>query len=141
MTPALTVHATAIALAGQGALIRGASGSGKSALALELMAFGADLIADDQVHLTRDGSCVIASCPAPLSGLIEARGMGLLRATPAPPAPLVCVVDLDLTVGDRLPVRRDVTLLGCRLPLIHRPDGVNLAPALLQFLRAGRMEP
>ena len=137
MTETQTVHATAIALGGRGALLRGRSSSGKSALALEMMAFGADLIADDRVHLTRADDRVVASCPAALSGLIEARGLGLLRASPADPAPLACVVDLDAVVADRLPLRRHVTILGCALPLLHRPDGVSLAPALLQFLRAG----
>lgn len=137
MTPRPTVHATAITLSGQGVLIRGRSGCGKSALALDLMAFGAALIADDQVHLDRNGDSIIASCPAALSGLIEARGLGVLRARAADPAPLACVVDLDHVVLERLPVARSVTLLGCDLPLIHRPKGVNLTPFLLQFLKAG----
>ena len=137
MTPVQTVHATAISLDGRGALLRGASGSGKSALALEMMAFGAALIADDRVILSRASDSVIAACPPALSGLIEARGLGLLRAGPAGPAPLCCVVDLDAVIADRLPPRRHVTLLGCALPLLHRPAGVNLAPALLQFLRWG----
>ena len=137
MTATQTVHATAVSLAGRAVLLQGRSGSGKSALALELMAYGADLIADDQVILTRAGDSVVASCPASLSGLIEARGLGLLRAGPAEPAPLCCVVDLAARETDRLPPRRHVTLLGCQLPLLHRPAGVNLAPALLQFLRWG----
>ena len=117
--------------------MRGRSSSGKSALALEMMAFGADLVADDQVILSRESDRVIATCPPALSGLIEARGLGLLRAMPTGPAPLCCVVDLDAVITDRLPPRHHVTLLGCALPLLHRPAGVNLAPALLQFLRWG----
>ena len=140
MAQTRTVHATAIVFAGQGVLIRGRSGAGKSALALELLAFGAALIADDQVVLTQADGRVTASCPAALSGMIEARGFGILRAIPADPAPLACVVDLDLTDDDRLPARRSVTLLGCRLPLIHLPIGARIAPALLQFLRAGLID-
>ncbi|MFZ3585333.1 HPr kinase/phosphorylase [Loktanella sp. DJP18] len=83
MTGPDTVHATAVAIAGRGVLIRGRSGAGKSALALDLMAFGAVLIADDRVHLTRRGDRILATCPPVLSGLTEARGLGLLRATPA----------------------------------------------------------
>ena len=41
------VHATAVAIAGSGVLIRGASGSGKSDLALRLIDRGAILISDD----------------------------------------------------------------------------------------------
>ena len=44
-----TIHASAVALGPVGLLIMGASGSGKSSLALELMARGAKLVADDQV--------------------------------------------------------------------------------------------
>ena len=45
----LILHATAVAVAGRGLLIRGASGSGKSGLALEMMARGAQLVSDDRV--------------------------------------------------------------------------------------------
>ncbi|MFZ3584278.1 HPr kinase/phosphorylase [Loktanella sp. DJP18] len=137
MTGSDTVHATAVAFAGRGVLIRGPSGAGKSALALDLMAVGAVLIADDRVQLTRRGDHILASCPPVLSGLIEARGLGLLRAAVAGPTALACVVDLDVATEDRLPPRRTVTVLGCDLPLIYRPAGVSFAPALLQYLRAG----
>jgi len=49
MTATTTIHASCVAVDGKGLLITGASGSGKSALALQLMAFGAHLIADDRV--------------------------------------------------------------------------------------------
>ena len=140
MTARQTVHATAIAFGGQGVLIRGASGRGKSALALDLMAFGAALIADDRVHLARAGDRIVASCPETLLGMIEARGLGILRADPAEPRALVCVVDLDHAEAERLPPLRHVTLLGCDLPLIHAAGATRFAPALLQFLRAGRIE-
>ncbi|MBT7294587.1 MAG: serine/threonine protein kinase, partial [Rhodospirillaceae bacterium] len=42
-------HATCIALAGKGVLLRGFSGAGKSDLALRLIDGGAKLVADDQV--------------------------------------------------------------------------------------------
>ncbi|WP_386684323.1 HPr kinase/phosphorylase [Loktanella sp. R86503] len=134
-----TVHASAVSLNGRALLIKGASGSGKSSLALELMAFGAGLIGDDRIILSRHADQVMASCPAILRGMIEARGVGILRARPASPAPLVCVVNLDLTSEERLPQVQAITLLGCNLPLIQRPIGVSFAPALLQYLRAGRI--
>jgi len=46
-------HATTVAVAGRGLMIEGPSGSGKSALALELMAFGAELVADDRTRVAR----------------------------------------------------------------------------------------
>src|SRR5680860_706999 len=53
------LHATSIAINGCGVLIRGAPGSGKSSLALQLMALGGVLIADDRTHVSRDGGRVI----------------------------------------------------------------------------------
>ena len=49
----INLHASAVALDGRGALLLGASGAGKSGLALRLMALGARLVADDRVLLRR----------------------------------------------------------------------------------------
>ncbi|MBM3488544.1 MAG: hypothetical protein FJX67_18250, partial [Alphaproteobacteria bacterium] len=49
MTGPLRLHATCIAVDGIGVLVRGASGAGKSDLALRLIDAGARLVADDQV--------------------------------------------------------------------------------------------
>ena len=80
MTSPVLLHASCVAISGRGVLIIGPSGSGKSALALQLMAFGASLVADDQTELTVQGGTLIARCPPTMSGLIEARGLGILRA-------------------------------------------------------------
>ncbi len=135
-TPAL--HASCVALGGRGVLIRGASGSGKSALALTLMAYGAALVSDDRtlLHL-RDGQ-VIASAPAPLRGMIEARGVGLLRAVTLPEAALALVVDMDRPEPDRLPPLRQIDLMGCGLPLLYRPPHAHFPAAVLQYLKGGR---
>ncbi|SHF19984.1 Hpr(Ser) kinase/phosphatase [Loktanella atrilutea] len=138
MDPDTPVHATAVAVADRAVLIRGASGRGKSGLALRMIALGAVLVADDRVVLTRRGGLVHASCPAALRGLIEARGMGLLRTPPAPPTPLACVVDLDHHTTARLPVRQSVTVLGCDLPLLHPAPGLDFAAALMLYMRGGR---
>ena len=81
------VHASCVAWKGRGLLIGGPVGSGKSSLALQLMAFGADLIADDRTALSadRDGPPVAAPV-APIAGLIEARGVGILPADAGAPA-------------------------------------------------------
>lgn len=136
------VHASCVAWDGRGLLIRGASGCGKSALALQMMALGAELVADDRTCLRADGGQVLAACPPAIRGLIEARGIGLLRADPAPaPVPLAAVLDLDRTEPDRLPPPRQATLLGCDLPLFGDPGHAHLAAAMLQFLKAGRHGP
>lgn len=132
------MHATAVSIAGRALVIRGAPGSGKSSLALQLMALGAALIADDQVVLTRDHDQLTAGCPPTLRGMIEARGIGILNAAVQEPAPVAAVVDLDSVETERLPPRRMVTIVGCEVPLIHQTGRVEFPSALVQFLRAGR---
>ncbi|MCO4847958.1 MAG: HPr kinase/phosphatase C-terminal domain-containing protein [Yoonia sp.] len=132
-----TVHATCVAVGDNAVLLMGASGTGKSTIALELMAYGATLVSDDQVMLLAENDVIVASAPPTITGLIEARGFGVLKAQAQDSASIVMVVNLDVPAVDRMPARRVVTLLGCDLPLFQRPDGGNLAPAILQFLRAG----
>ncbi len=62
-----------------GILILGGSGSGKSDLMLRLIAAGGMLVADDRTDLTVEGGALIASPPPSLAGLIEVRGLGILR--------------------------------------------------------------
>lgn len=133
-----TLHASCVALDGRAVLITGASGSGKSALALGLIARGAGLIADDRTILTRRGPDLIASCPEPIRGLIEARGVGLLNAAPHPPAPVCLVVDLDRSETERLPPAREVTILSISLPLINKVESSHFIDAVLLYLRQGR---
>ena len=133
-----TLHATCVAWADAAVLILGKSGSGKSALGLALMGWGCLLVADDQVHLRRRAGDVIAFCPKPITGLIEARGVGLLHADMAPPTTVSLVVDLDNDETSRLPIRHSYPCLGCELPLIKRIPDAHFAPAILQYLKAGR---
>lgn len=132
-----TVHASCVALDDRGVLITGRSGRGKSALALQLMSCGCVLVADDRVRLERNNDHIVAHCPHTISGLIEARGIGVLNAAHIPSAPLSLVVDLDETERERLPLRRKVTLLGCEIALIRAIDGPHFAAAILQVLKAG----
>ncbi|PCJ10132.1 MAG: serine kinase [Rhodobacteraceae bacterium] len=137
----LCLHASCITLEGRGLLIRGASGSGKSALALALMAWGAVLVADDRVLVTLEQGDLIARAPAATGGLIEARGLGILQADRCPQAVICAVVDMDRPETERLPPIRTVEILGQRVTLLHRFDTAYLAPALLQYLKRGRRNP
>jgi len=73
------IHATCIEVDGVGVLIRGASGSGKSDLALRLIDAGATLVADDRVDLRRVGPDVSASAPHEIAGMLEVRGIGIVK--------------------------------------------------------------
>lgn len=84
----MQLHATTVAIEGRGLVILGPSGAGKSTLALELMATGAVLVADDRTDLARQGDALIASVPQALAGRIEARGIGILGAREYGPVPV-----------------------------------------------------
>lgn len=134
----MQLHATTIAMNGAGLLIVGPAGSGKSSLALQLMAAGALLVADDRSDLRREGDAIIASCPAALHGLIEARGIGILSARAAGPVRLAQVVELGDHCAERLPQSRSHDLLGVALPLVTSPYRPHLYAALRQLLLGGR---
>lgn len=121
-----------------GVAIIGPSGSGKSSLGLELMAVGALLIADDRAELRREGDRIIASAPPQISGMIEARGIGILRADTQDEADLALVVDLGAKEVARLPPSRTYNLMGIELPLVLGPYRPHLYAALRQYLLAGK---
>ncbi|MCR9126282.1 MAG: serine kinase [Rhodobacteraceae bacterium] len=137
----MVLHASCVAIDRRGLLIRGASGRGKSALCLQLMAFGAVLIGDDRVEIrrTKEGVLRVSAVPA-LRGLIEARGVGILRAAEQDWAAPVAIVDLDHSETDRLPHPRTCDLLGERLPLFHAVAASHFSAALLQYLKSGLYE-
>jgi len=119
MTERVLIHATAVAIDGHAILLRGPPGSGKSDLALRLIDAGAGLVADDQSELHRKGDTIIVRAPATIAGLIEVRGVGIIRLAPVPEAPVALIVDLvPAEEIERLPARRSETILGLPLPLI-----------------------
>jgi serine kinase of HPr protein (carbohydrate metabolism regulator) len=107
-------------------LLRGPSGAGKSDLALRLVGAGARLVADDQTDLARQGNQLIASAPERIAGLIEARGIGIVklgRDQTVRRAAVVLLVDLAPPERiARLPEPASENLLGVDLPV------VSLAP-------------
>lgn len=116
-----------------GVLLRGASGAGKSDLALRLIDGGALLIADDRVDLTGDGDLVWAAAPPALAGLLEVRGLGILSMAHRPRAALGLVVDLVAPEAvERLPKQRWTEILGRRLPWMALAPFHASAPAVLR---------
>jgi HPr kinase/phosphorylase len=136
------VHATCIAFDGHGILLRGASGSGKSDLALRAIDHGAQLVADDQVVLVRDGADMIASAPASLHGLIEIRGLGIMRMDAAARARVALVADLtEPHAIERLPDRRHCDIDGITIPWLALAPFEASAPAKLRFALMAALEP
>ena len=118
----------------------GEAGTGKSTLGLQLLQLGCDLVADDRVNLTQFGDQIIASCPENLSGLIEARGVGVLRAASTPGSSVVLVVDLDRTETERVPADRALRLFDVNIPLLRQVEGIHFPYAVMQYLREGKAE-
>ena len=119
----MQIHGTCVARDGRGVLLLGASGVGKSDLALRLIERGFVLVADDRVEL----EAAMAS-PAPgLAGLLEVRGLGIVRMTHRAPVPVVLAVTLGPAMPERLPVPARDPLSGA--PLLALDPGQASAPA------------
>ena len=148
------IHGTCLAIGGEGVLLVGKPGTGKSDLALRLVDQGglglsgqmrvAQLVADDQVVIRRDGGTLVASAPPSLKGKLEIRGLGIAEL------PVVAETRLRLAVRltpaaeiERMPdlgsARMDI--LGIAVPLVLLDPRNASAPARLraaldQFIRA-----
>jgi HPr kinase/phosphorylase len=140
----LTVHASVVALEGRAVLILGGSGAGKSGLALQMIARGAAHVADDRVMLRRrsDGR-LTAAAPQAIEGLIEARGIGILRmaSPPGGEAEVVLAVDLDRAPETRMSQSRSIAYLDSTVRLIFGRDVPNLGAILTLVLQGTAVMP
>jgi HPr kinase/phosphorylase len=116
MIPVLNIHASCVVLgrAGElfgapqeiGVLLLGESGAGKSDLALRLIAHGAVLVADDRCDLFVWERALHARVPEALQGMIEIRGLGIVKLPYLTSARIGLAVRLVLAdTIDRLPER------------------------------------
>ena len=128
-TGGVLVHATTIipgkACAPFGAkidhaiLLLGDSGSGKSDVALRLVAMAAQLVADDQTALFVESGRLFAEAPQGAEPWIEIRGIGIVRLPPGAPAPVLFAVQLTDEQPPRLPKLES-----------YCPDGLAIATHL-----------
>jgi HPr kinase/phosphorylase len=95
----MQIHGSCASRDGDGVLLIGPPGAGKSDLVLRLLARGFDLVADDRVDIV-DG----VARPVPeLVGLLEVRGLGIVRLRYVATARLALVVELGNPAA-RLPI-------------------------------------
>jgi HPr kinase/phosphorylase len=137
-----TVHASAVLAGARAVLIRGASGAGKSRLALELIHSArtgalpfARLIGDDRVTLQAAGGRLLVRPVEALAGLIELRGVGIVRLAYEPSAVVGLVVDLGAN-AERMPAAegREVEIDGVFLPRLAVAAGDTALPTVLARL-------
>jgi hypothetical protein len=123
----------------KGVLIVGASGAGKSDLALRALGEGFRLVADDRVVVWASGGMLYGRAPETLAGLIEARGVGIQ----AEPAINFCRIALSVRCGpyERMPEPGFEEYAGLSIPTISIEPFEASAPAklgrALQHLGAG----
>lgn len=149
------VHGTCVVVGDCGVLILGPSGSGKSDLALRLIdqpgngtgavALTARLVADDQVAITRRDNRLFAAAPPRLAGLLEVRGLGIVRVDHARQAEVGLAVRLaDADSIERLPEKNaQLVLLDIAVPEIAVDAAAASAPAriraaVIEIVQKGR---
>ena len=114
-----TLHASTVAIDGRAVLLTGPSGSGKSDLALRLLARGFTLVSDDQTIVRKDGDRLVASAPPNIAGKLEIRGIGIVDMDRVDNMPIALIVELTSSDIQRLPDdSRERPILGVRLPLV-----------------------
>jgi HPr kinase/phosphorylase len=117
----MNIHGSCAAREGKGVLLTGPPGSGKSDLLLRLLSHGFSLVADDRI----DVAGLMARPPTSLAGLLEVRGLGILRLPYVPEVELVLAIELTRDVP-RLPLAARHHLLD--LPLLRLDPGWASAP-------------
>ena len=145
LAPRLTTHGVLVEIYGEGVLITGDSGIGKSETALELIKRGHRLIADDAVeikYINKDQ--LIGSAPEMIRYYMELRGVGVINVKHIYGVGAVkpeCNIDLvvsmerwdDDKVYDRLGLSSETEdILGVKVPKVTIPveAGRNLAVIL-----------
>ena len=131
-----------------GILIRGASGCGKSGLALALLRIGAAsgqfarLVGDDRIGLAAAGGRLVAQAHPAIAGQVERRGFGIARMPAETRTVVRLVIDFQArgTKTARLPEPQDevTQIAGVALPRITLPPQPGLqeaSHAILAWLR------
>ena len=142
LAPRVSMHGVLVEVNGEGILILGESGVGKSETALEIVKRGHRLIADDQIEIRKvSETTLLGRAPDVIKHLIEIRGIGILDVKELYGVSAVkqqenidFVINLELwdekKTYDRLGLTEETTdILGIKVPSVTIPvgPGRNLA--------------
>lgn len=142
LAPRLTTHGVLVEVYGEGVLLMGDSGIGKSECALELIKRGHRLIADDAVEIKRiDRNSLLGAAPELIRYYMELRGIGVINVrhiygvgAVKPESGIDLVVKLEPWIEGKMYDRLGLTdeketILGVTLPMLTVPvrPGRNLA--------------
>ncbi len=142
LAPRITRHGVLVEVYGEGCLLIGDSGVGKSETAIELIKRGHRLVADDAVEILRTSiNTIVGQSPANIRHFIELRGIGIINARQLfgmgaikTSEKIDMVVNLELwdntKVYDRMGLDNEyMEILGVEVPTLTIPvkPGRNLA--------------
>ena len=141
LAPMITRHGVLMDVYGEGVLIMGDSGIGKSETAIELIKRGHRLVADDAVEIRRIGDSLVGTAPELIRHYLEVRGIGVIDVQKIfgmsgvkPNTNIDLVVQFerwdDAKLYDRLGLDEKTTeIMGISLPVVEIPvaAGRNLA--------------
>ena len=142
LAPRVSMHGVLVEVNGEGILILGESGVGKSETALEIVKRGHRLIADDQVEIRKvSETTLVGKAPDVIKHLIEIRGIGIMDvkelygvSSVKPTESVDFVINLEMwdenKTYDRIGLNEETTeILGIKVPSITIPvgPGRNLA--------------
>ena len=142
LAPRITRHGVLIEVYGEGILLLGESGVGKSETAIELVKRGHRLIADDAVEIRRVSSkSLVGAAPSNIRHFIELRGIGIVNVSRIFGVGAVKLTEkIDFVINiepwdsekvyDRMGLEEQTTeILGMELPSVTIPvkPGRNLA--------------
>lgn len=145
LAPRITRHGVLIEIYGEGVLIMGESGVGKSETAVELVKRGHRLIADDAVEIRKASNItLVGSSPDNIRHFLELRGIGIVNArqlfgigSVKMSEKINMVVEMELWNPEKTYDRMGVdthymTILGVKVPFLNIPvkPGRNLAVIL-----------
>ncbi len=99
LAPRITRHGVLVEVYGEGILILGDSGIGKSELAIELVKRGHRLVADDAVELRKvSNRQIMGTAPENIRHFIELRGIGIINVARVRRGAVKLSESLDLVV-------------------------------------------